>query len=171
MWIRVGFYEARYLVPAYLGTRNRIWPFATFKVGTGSRLKKRKKRLAWFQKSVMRIRDLYFGSKIRIFSSRIRIRNKEFIVQVRVSDPDPYLDPDPHGPALSWAAGSGSGFKLRIRIRIQEDKNDPQKKKISRIFMFLSTGCTLLMAEGFSCSLGVLYGGLGISILQFLIKK
>jgi hypothetical protein len=28
-----------------------------------------------------------------------------------------------------------------------------------------------LRAEGFFCSLGVLYGGLGISILQFLIKK
>ncbi len=28
-----------------------------------------------------------------------------------------------------------------------------------------------MRAEGFSCSLGVLYGGLGISKLQFLIKK
>ncbi len=37
--------------------------------------------------------------------------------------------------------------------------------------MFLSTGCSLLRAEGFSCSLGVVYGGLGISKLQFLIKK
>jgi N-acetyl-anhydromuramyl-L-alanine amidase AmpD len=37
--------------------------------------------------------------------------------------------------------------------------------------MFLSTGCSLLRAEGFSCSLGVIYGGLGISKLQFLIKK
>jgi hypothetical protein len=43
--------------------------------------------------------------------------------------------------------------------------------KKSRIFMLLSTGCSLLRAEGFSCSLGVLYGGLGISKLQFLIKK
>ncbi len=37
--------------------------------------------------------------------------------------------------------------------------------------MFLSTGCSLLRAEGFSCSLGVLYRGLGISKLQFWIKK
>ncbi len=37
--------------------------------------------------------------------------------------------------------------------------------------MFLSTGCSLLRAEGFFRSLGVLYGGLGISKLQFLIKK
>jgi hypothetical protein len=28
-----------------------------------------------------------------------------------------------------------------------------------------------LRTEGFSCSLGFLYGGLGISKLQFLIKK
>jgi hypothetical protein len=37
--------------------------------------------------------------------------------------------------------------------------------------MFLSTGCSLLRAEVFSGSLSVLYGGLGISKLQFLIKK
>jgi hypothetical protein len=37
--------------------------------------------------------------------------------------------------------------------------------------MFSSTGCSLLWAEGFSCSLGVLYGGQEISKLQFLIKK
>ena len=37
--------------------------------------------------------------------------------------------------------------------------------------MFLSTGCSLLRAEGFSYSLGLLYGGLGMSKLQFLIKK
>jgi hypothetical protein len=46
-----------------------------------------------------------------------------------------------------------------------------KNRKKSRIFMFLSTGCSLLRAEGFSCRLGVLYGGLGISKLQFLIKK
>jgi hypothetical protein len=46
-----------------------------------------------------------------------------------------------------------------------------KNRKKSRIFMFLSTGCSLLRAEGFSCSLGILYGGLGINKLQFLIKK
>ncbi len=46
-----------------------------------------------------------------------------------------------------------------------------KNRKKSRIFMFLSTGCSLLSTEGFSCSLGVLYGGLGISKLQFLINK
>ena len=42
-----------------------------------------------------------------------------------------------------------------------------KNRKKSRIFMFFSTGCSLLRAEG----LGVLYGGLGISKLPFLIKK
>ncbi len=37
--------------------------------------------------------------------------------------------------------------------------------------MFGSAGCFLLTAKGFACSLNVLYGGLGISKLQFLIKK
>ncbi len=70
-------------------------------------------------------------------------------------------DPDPHGSALIWVAGSGSRrAKMTHKNRIK-----------SRIFMFLSTGCSHLRAESFSCSLGVLYGGLGISKLQFLIKK
>jgi hypothetical protein len=37
--------------------------------------------------------------------------------------------------------------------------------------MFLSAGCFLLGAEGFSCSLCVLYGGLRVSKMQFSIKK
>jgi hypothetical protein len=83
-----------------------------------------------------------------------------------------------------------SGFRIRIRIRIRINLSgwiririqipDPdsgvqkmthKNRKKSRIFMFLSTGCSLLTAEGFSCSLGVLYGGLGISKLQILIMK
>ena len=47
----------------------------------------------------------------------------------------------------------------------------PKNRKKDRIFIFLSAGCSLLRAKGFSCSLGVLYGGLGIGKLQFLIKK
>jgi hypothetical protein len=46
-----------------------------------------------------------------------------------------------------------------------------KNRKKDRISIFSSAGCSLLRAEGFSCSLGVLYGGLGISKLQFLIKK
>jgi hypothetical protein len=69
---------------------------------------------------------------------------------------------------------------IRIRIRIQIADPDPDPggqnwpkkiKKRNRIFIFWSAGCSLLRAEGFSCSLGVLYVGLEISKLQFLIKK
>jgi hypothetical protein len=37
--------------------------------------------------------------------------------------------------------------------------------------MFCSVGWPLLRAEGFFCNLDILYGGLGIGKLQFLIKK
>ncbi len=47
----------------------------------------------------------------------------------------------------------------------------PKNRIKDRIFIFWSAGCSLLRAEGFSCSLSVLYVGLGISKLQFLIKK
>jgi hypothetical protein len=60
-------------------------------------------------------------------------------------------------------SGSGSGSK---RTKMTH-KN--RKKWIN--FIFWSAGCSLLRAKGFSCSLTILYGGLGISKLQFLIKK
>jgi hypothetical protein len=63
------------------------------------------------------------------------------------------LDPDPDSNC-----GSGSGSRRAKRTQ----KN---RKKFT-IFMFLSTGFSLLRAEGFSCGLGVLYGGLGISKFQ-----
>ncbi len=37
--------------------------------------------------------------------------------------------------------------------------------------MFWRVGWPLLRAEGFFCNLDILYGGLGIGKLQFLIKK
>ncbi len=64
---------------------------------------------------------------------------------------------------------NGSGFT--IRIRIQKGKNDHKNKKKFWNFMFWSGGCSLLKAESFSCSFDVLYGGKGISKLQFLIKN
>ncbi len=78
------------------------------------------------------------------------------LVNTRVSDPDPY--PDPHSNC-----GSGSGSRRA--------KMTPKQRKKSRIFMFWSAGCSLLRADGFTCSLGALYWGLGISKKQFLIKK
>jgi hypothetical protein len=63
------------------------------------------------------------------------------------------------GSALIWVAGSGSGSRRA--------KMTHKNRKKYRIFMFWSAGCSLLRAEDFSCSLGVLYGGLGISKKQY----
>ncbi len=63
------------------------------------------------------------------------------------------LDPDPH-----WECGPGSdpgGKKWPKKVR---EKNS-------------NAECSLLRDEDFSCSLDVPTGGLGISKLQFLIKK
>jgi hypothetical protein len=38
-------------------------------------------------------------------------------------------------------------------------------------FIFLSDGCSLLRAEGFSCRFDVLFEGLGICKLQLLTKE
>jgi hypothetical protein len=58
------------------------------------------------------------------------------------------LDPNPHSNC-----GSGSGSRRA--------KMTHKNRKKYRIFMFGSAGCSLLSAEDFSCSLGVLYGALG----------
>jgi hypothetical protein len=63
---------------------------------------------------------------------------------------------------------AGSGSALGIRIRIQEGQNYPQK---GRKFKFLNARCSLLKDEDFCCRLDVLFGGLGISKLQFSIKN
>jgi hypothetical protein len=71
-------------------------------------------------------------------------------------------------------SGSGSAcirsnLSCWIRIHIQIVDPDPRwqnwtKKMKQRIeFSSFGAGCSLLRPEGFSCSFGVLYGGLGIS--------
>jgi hypothetical protein len=91
------------------------------------------------------------------FRIRIRIRiNLSCWIRIRIQIADP--DPDPH-----TNCGSGSGSR--------RTKMTPKYRKKDRIFIFWSAGCSLLKAESFSCSLGVLYGGLGVSKLQFFIKK
>jgi hypothetical protein len=61
------------------------------------------------------------------------------------------VDSDPKPQSGQWI----------LRIRIQEGKNDPQKLKKFRNFMFWRAGwCSLLRAKGFFCSLYVLYGGI-----------
>ncbi len=70
---------------------------------------------------------------------------------------------------------------FRIRFRIDLGRPDPEpggqevthknrKKWRNLKFWSAGWGCSLLMAEGFSCSLDVLYWGLGISKFS-LIKK
>jgi hypothetical protein len=44
-------------------------------------------------------------------------------------------------------------------------------EKSKEFSCFVTAGCSFLRAEGLSCSLCVLYGGLGITKLQFFIKK
>ncbi len=75
-------------------------------------------------------------------------------------DPDSIRSVDPT-PNPDSEFGSGS---RRAKV------THTNRKKL-RNFMFWSAGYSLLRTKGFSCSLDVLYGGLGISELQFLIKK
>ncbi len=77
---------------------------------------------------------------------------------ISVSDPD--WIPDSIRSVDPDSESGSSRAKKTTKIETSKVKN----------FMFWSAGCYLLRAEGF-CSLDVLYGGIGISKLQFLIKK
>jgi hypothetical protein len=70
------------------------------------------------------------------------------------------VDTDPNWIRIHWVPESG--YRFAIRIRIQKGKKLPAK--------YADAGCSLLRAEACSCSLDVLYGGLGI-IAIFDIKK
>jgi hypothetical protein len=61
--------------------------------------------------------------------------------------------------------GSVSGSRSR-RAKMTHKK----QRKVMKVHVFWSAGCSLLRAENFSCSLDVFYGGIGISKLQVLIK-
>jgi hypothetical protein len=69
----------------------------------------------------------------------------QFLFHLRVADPDPH----------------GSVFILVGWIRIQEEKMNPKSEENSSF--------EVVRDEDFFCSLDVLYGGLEISKLQFLI--
>jgi hypothetical protein len=68
-------------------------------------------------------------------------------------------DPDPH-------SNCGSGSR-----RAKMTHKNRKKVQNFHVLKCWNAGGSLLRAEGLSCSLGVLYGGLGISKWQFLIKK
>jgi hypothetical protein len=72
-------------------------------------------------------------------------------------------DPDPHGSALFELLDQDPGGQ-KFPTKIEEEKS---KKKLH----VMRAGCYLLGAKGFSCSLGVLYGRLGISKYKFLKVK
>ncbi len=91
---------------------------------------------------------LDYGSTL--ISMRIRIQRQQQI-----------LDPD---------QCFGSGFHPDWTQSRRTKMTHKNLKKL-RNFMFWSAGCSLLRAEGCFCSLDVLYGGLGIGIWQFLMKK
>jgi hypothetical protein len=54
---------------------------------------------------------------------------------------------------------------------VAEGQNMTHRNRIKSINYIFCAGCSLLRAQGFSCSLYALDGGLGINILQFLTKK
>ncbi len=93
---------------------------------------------------------------------RIRIKILSWI-QIRIKT---------GGGGCTWRGGGGCAYILCIPpgyAPVQEGKNYPKNRK-KRNFKFLSAGCSLLIAEGFSGGLDVLYGGLGITA-NFDIKK
>jgi len=71
---------------------------------------------------------------------------------------------------FNQVSGSQSGSEIRNWIRKQEAEMTHKNIKKSRN-MFWSAGCSPLRAEGFSWSLDVIYGALGISKLLLLIQK
>ncbi len=80
-------------------------------------------------------------------------------------------------PGIVWHPHWYQKIVFRIRIRIWSGFNQVSMEKLptkiakKKEFHGLKCWCSLLRAEGFSCSLDVLYEGLGISKLQFLSKN
>jgi hypothetical protein len=112
------------------------------------------------------------------FCIQVKSRRKKTGSPTAISFPKrpPEAVPSPNPPSppanMSYRQGCGSGsawirINLSCWIRIQECKNDLQMYKIVKNFHVLK--CWMFFFEG--CSLYILYGGLGITKLQFFIKK
>ncbi len=84
-----------------------------------------------------------------------------FVMDIKVAK-SRVVDPDPHGSALILVAGSGSGFRRSKMTYICRTRKEFSCFEALDVFFW--------RAEGFSCSLCVLYG-LGITKLEFFIKK
>jgi len=69
------------------------------------------------------------------------------------------------GSGFNRVYGSGSGSR-RAKMT-----HKSRKKLFMFMFMFWSVGWPILRAEGFFYNLDILYKGLGIGKLQFLLKK
>ncbi len=99
---------------------------------------------------------------------RIRIRVSIFQTRIRWSGSKPIFS---FFFALFSLKGALIAYTIRNRFSCSVSdpdpggKNDPQKVEV------LSAGRSLLITEGFSCSLDVLYGGQGIRKLKILSKK
>ncbi len=87
-----------------------------------------------------------------------------------------HANPVPKGLSSEWLKSVRPNKKLlEERSSVSNPDSGGQKwpTKIEdkfRSFMFWSAGSSLLKTEGFFCSLDVLYGGLGICKLLFLIQ-
>ncbi len=60
---------------------------------------------------------------------------------------------------------------LWTRIHIDCGRLDPENRKKGKFYVFYCAACSLLRAEGLSCSLVVLHGGQRINKVQFFLSQ
>ncbi len=105
--------------------------------------------------SLIRLLDLLAINKTEVEIPTIASKTSTYR---QFSDPDSIKSVDPYPDSESGSGSRRAKWPMKI------------EKKFRNV-MFWSSECSLLRAEGFSCSLDVLYGGLGISKLQFWFLK
>jgi hypothetical protein len=128
------------------------FPIVTQDFGSGSGSWSGSRRAKMTHKSRKKIKKFHvYPQAYRRFQARSAIPFVQGFGSGSVLDPDSIrsVDLDPYSESRS---GSGS----------RRAKMTHKSRKKLRNFMVWSAGCSLLRAEGFFCSLDVLYGGLGI---------